>query len=553
MTGNVQDPRDIDIENSRYAEDAGDVDSDRVSGGDVSGLLAPVRAALTAGSAVVLPGPPPLTYVVAATTPAVVNTAKGRPVSQEVALWITGDVAWGALTDTLALDTTGIALARRLLLDEQVTLLVPLAADVSAADWLAPAVRDGYALLFGACWKPLQALCERFPLLYVSSANRTGYAPATHAAAARAMFGPHIPVLDADAWPPQADAGPRRASTTMLRLRRCLPTQTTPASGTAAGGTATGGVVIGGVVMDLVRRGAQDAVHLDTAAYLAELRRRYASGVMVPGSRGTLRTAEWDEADAATLDILYTDILMPSFPSQELVTRGELYAAATSDRLGTFVFDGPTLVGAMLGRIYPRSRVLLLGYLATRPTARGRGIGRMLLTDVLPRWRARAHPSLIVAEIEDPRFHHATSYGDPVARLRLYVRTGARLMPMPYFQPVLRPGLRRVADMLLICLDEAAPTVPTSVVGMFLDEYFGEREGPEVIAAEPDYQALRGSLRAHDEPGCGGGDTAIPLWPLDRLPDVPRFTPTAAAAVPVSRDSPTVPGGSAGRPGEWLG
>lgn len=558
MTGNVQDTR--DVEDGRCAEDAGDVGGGRVSGADVSGLLTPVCDALAAGSAIVLPGPPPLTYVVAATTPAAVNTAKGRPAGQEVAAWITGDVTWASLSGMLALDAAGVALARRLLVDEQVTLLVPLRADVPAADWLAPAVRDGYALLFGARWGPLRVLHERFPLLYVSSANRTGHAPAAHAAAARAMLGPHIPVLDADALPPQAgagaDAGPRRAATTMLRLRHRLPTQTTSAGETSAGGAAagggvSGGVVIGGWAVDLVRRGAQDAAHPDPAAYLAELRRRHAPGVVVPSGRGTLRTVEWSEVDAAMLDILYTDILVPSFPPQELVTPGELRAAAAGEGLGTLVFDGPTLVGAMLGGMYSRSRVLLLGYLATRPAARGNGIGRMLLTEVLPRWRARSHPSLIVAEIEDPRFHHATSYGDPVARLRLYARIGARLMPMPYFQPALRPGLHRVADMLLICLDEAASEVPASVVGTFLDEYFSECEGPGVIATEPDYQALRGSLRAQGEPD-RGGDTAIPLWPLDRFPDVPRFAATATA-VPVTRAVPAVPGGPAGRPGEQTG
>ncbi|CAO5234900.1 hypothetical protein [Frankia sp. AgKG'84/4] len=207
-------------------------------------VLRPVRDALAAGAAVVLPNPPPLTYLVVGTSPTAVNTAKGRPYDQEVALWITRDAQLGELAAALALDGEGMALARRLLVAERVTLLVPLRAGQAAPHWLAPSVRDAHALLFGARWAPLRPLVRGFTALYVSSANRTGRRPAARAAQARVMFGERIPVLDGDAWP---GAALRRGATTMLRLR---PDAT----------------------IEHVRPGAQDSAHADPAAYLAWLR-----------------------------------------------------------------------------------------------------------------------------------------------------------------------------------------------------------------------------------------------------------------------------------------
>lgn len=61
-------------------------------------LTQPAAAAeaLRAGSAVVFPNPYPLTSVVAATAPDVVNTAKGRPADQAVALWLVDDDPWSS-------------------------------------------------------------------------------------------------------------------------------------------------------------------------------------------------------------------------------------------------------------------------------------------------------------------------------------------------------------------------------------------------------------------------------------------------------------------------
>lgn len=206
------------------------------------------RAALRAGRAVVVPNPAPLTCVVAATLPHRVNEAKGRPSGQPVALWAHADPMLDALDAVTDLSPASAALARRLLRAERVTLLVPLRADRPRPSWLAPASRDGWAMLFGARWSPVLPVLDPFPLLYVSSANPTGFPPAPSPAAAVALFPPGTAVLDVA--PAAPDTGPRAATTT-LRLH--------------PDGR-----------LDLHREGAQDAGFPDRGAYLDHLRRLHA-------------------------------------------------------------------------------------------------------------------------------------------------------------------------------------------------------------------------------------------------------------------------------------
>ena len=204
-----------------------------------------VAQALTAGRAAIVPNPSPLTYVVTATNPQAVNTAKGRPIDQEVALWVHDETTWAGLIPSLDLTSSALRMAVALLRVELVTLLAPVCADTPPPAWAVPALRDGHLLLFGARWQPLAPLLARFPRLYVSSANRTGQAPAATASAAAAMFGPGIPVADADSL---RESDTPHTATTMLRI--------------APSGALTH-----------VRRGAQDQAHgADPDLYLERLR-----------------------------------------------------------------------------------------------------------------------------------------------------------------------------------------------------------------------------------------------------------------------------------------
>ncbi|ANW22595.1 hypothetical protein I3J09_28300 (plasmid) [Streptomyces clavuligerus] len=213
---------------------------------------AAVRRALDRGRAVVLPNPAPLTCVVAATGPAAVNTAKRRPAGQAVALWAHHPDTLDRLDGLLDLDRDTRRFARRLLGEELVTLLVPVHDHLSVPAWLAPATLSGWTLLFGARWQPLAPLLDPFPVLYVSSANRTGGQPAATPADAAAVFAPDAPVL-ADPTgpaPPSGPAAPGRRATTTVRLHP---------DGRA----------------ELHRHGAQDGSHPGPGRYLRHLHRSY--------------------------------------------------------------------------------------------------------------------------------------------------------------------------------------------------------------------------------------------------------------------------------------
>ncbi|MFE6054502.1 hypothetical protein ACFQ6N_27425 [Kitasatospora sp. NPDC056446] len=210
-----------------------------------------VRTALDRGRAVVLPNPAPLTCVVAATRPAAVNTAKRRPAGQAVALWAHHPATVGELTGLLDLGPAALRFAHRLLTEERVTLLAPLRGPRDVPPWLAPAAKDGWTLLFGARWEPLAPLLDDFPVLYVSSANRTGRPPAATPDEAAAVFAPDTPVL-ADPGGAAADPAVARRATTTVRLH--------PDGRTA-----------------LHRPGAQDHPHPGPDHYLAHLDRSYRS------------------------------------------------------------------------------------------------------------------------------------------------------------------------------------------------------------------------------------------------------------------------------------
>jgi L-threonylcarbamoyladenylate synthase len=207
-----------------------------------------VTRALEAGAAVLLPTPSPLPYVVAARTAERVNTTKGRPAGQAVALWVP-DLA--PVAPWIALAAARLPLLRRLLVDELVTVLVPARVAPDAPAWLEPSLRDGYLLLAGPSLPALGALHTGPRPLYVSSGNRTTQPPAATAEEAAAAFGPEVLVLDGDVL---RDAGVRHASSTMLRFGA-------------------------GAELEVVRHGVQDAAFADGEAYLKDLTDRLPAGI----------------------------------------------------------------------------------------------------------------------------------------------------------------------------------------------------------------------------------------------------------------------------------
>ena len=92
-------------------------------------------------------------------------------------------------------------------------MLAPVAP--APPEWLRPAVQDGQAFL-AAAWLPeLRGLLDPFDHIYMSSANRTGDAPALTSREAADQFGGEVVIVDGD---PFRAPGVDHGSTTMVQV-----------------------------------------------------------------------------------------------------------------------------------------------------------------------------------------------------------------------------------------------------------------------------------------------------------------------------------------------
>lgn len=202
--------------------------------------------------------------------------------------------------------------------------------------------------------------------------------------------------------------------------------------------------------------------------------------------RTVITITEMDGADADAIAEFYRCILAPHFQPDELETSENFTVGLKCG--GTRALVARTaegaIVGGAVGDWFSRSRVLLLSYLAVPAAGRGTGIGGQLMKAVTEVWGKRFSPSLFIMEVEDPRHYRAeANFGDPEARVRFYDRLGARVLPVPYFQPALGPtGCRVPHLMLMVFGGTAAPSgaqrVAGQIVEVFLTEYIEGCEGP---------------------------------------------------------------------------
>ncbi|MCE7082865.1 N-acetyltransferase [Streptomyces sp. ST2-7A] len=220
---------------------------------------------------------------------------------------------------------------------------------------------------------------------------------------------------------------------------------------------------------------------------------------------------------------VYEELLRPGFPPDELLLRSELDDALRqgSGVLAVALDEAGDPRGAAVGEWRAGSGVLLLSYLAVRGGQRSAGIGSRLMEHVGTHWQRSLSPRMTLAEVEHPMAHPASEHGDPVARLRFYWRRGARALDVPYVQPALRKGTRRVPDMLLLLLltSSGAPPhreedIDAETVLAFLRDHFVEAEGEEALedrALDAMWEAVRGRPR-------------VPLLDLADTDRLPRAT-----------------------------
>jgi hypothetical protein len=226
---------------------------------------------------------------------------------------------------------------------------------------------------------------------------------------------------------------------------------------------------------------------------------------MDPDRRPPVEFADSWQLTAAQLNSLYDEVLAPSFPADELIPREDLLPRLRqADGVCCRVAVDPdgTVVAGILADVFPSRRVLLLSYLAVRAGLRDRGLGTELAREAVPLWIARHRPVIALAEVEDPRHHLGTRYGDASARFRLYERIGGRVLPLPYLQPALAAGTKRVRNLLLTVFYTTAEAlrdpshVDSELLTGFLTEYFESCEG--AVAADPEFAALIAACRRPD-------------------------------------------------------
>lgn len=203
----------------------------------------------------------------------------------------------------------------------------------------------------------------------------------------------------------------------------------------------------------------------------------------------------------------YREILQPAFRAEELVPL-DRFVSSLLDHGGTAhglvaTDDEDRLVGGLIAEWYAPCRVALGSYVVVRPDLRGRGIGTTLLRSALEDLGRRLEPLLFLGEVEDPRQYHDQTYGDPVARLRLYSALGARILDAPYLQPSLTEGASRVRGLFLMAFPPSAIAGRTRLTDeqaraatCFIKAYFASSEGS--VGDDPDLRNLLAALSAPD-------------------------------------------------------
>ncbi|THV40151.1 GNAT family N-acetyltransferase [Glycomyces buryatensis] len=211
------------------------------------------------------------------------------------------------------------------------------------------------------------------------------------------------------------------------------------------------------------------------------------------------------EVEPPELAAVHRDLLTPNFPPHELGPESDLVTEVedgTASALASVDADG-NREGVAVGHWDAAHRVWLLSHLAVDPARRAGGVGGRLLDAVVERWAKSSRPCAVLAEVEHPAsVPGKPAWGDPRRRFEFYVRHGARVLNLPYFQPALGKKAERAYGMLLVVLHldrefqlTADRVSPVPVRG-FLEDYFRSSEG-----GLPDDPAGLALLASTERPG----------------------------------------------------
>lgn len=194
----------------------------------------------------------------------------------------------------------------------------------------------------------------------------------------------------------------------------------------------------------------------------------------------------------------YAAVLAPSFTDDELPP-WEQFEAEVSGSAVLVATAGGEIVAAAVSDTGGGEPVGLLSHLAVRPDQRGTGTGSAVFDRLRSLWSA-GDAAVVLGEVHDPRIWADAEDERPGARMRFYERHGARLLAVPWEQPELWPGGRRVPGMLLLVMGgrDQLDAVPSAWVATWMTEYYRSCEGIDASSGDPALDALLARVAAVD-------------------------------------------------------
>lgn len=156
--------------------------------------------------------------------------------------------------------------------------------------------------------------------------------------------------------------------------------------------------------------------------------------------------------------------------------------------------------GFAIVETYRASRCGLLTYIVVAPRARGHGAARFLLNKAREALQRDLNSPLraIFAEAHSPeRIPPNEDVMNPVERLVILRRLGARRVPIHYVQPELCPGGERSRNLLLMSFpitpSAEAEVLSAAVLRDFLEEFY-RALGVALPEDDPDFRAMMEEL-----------------------------------------------------------
>ena len=224
-----------------------------------------------------------------------------------------------------------------------------------------------------------------------------------------------------------------------------------------------------------------------------------------------------DIRDKRLLKAVYKDLYVPNFPIREEQEDPSVWKPLIwgvpqklSNPVLHILVGGCHLresyerkvAGVIFAEFYRGSECGLLTYLAVQPSSRQKGIGRFLLAEAIKKLKVDASSAggtlkAVFGEVHDPsKVPFSQDVINPLKRLSIISRLGAKLVPIRYIQPELKPGQGRSKCLLFIVfpMDDTPPkSLSAEIIRAFLHEFY-QAQGVEIPQNDSDFLNMSSQL-----------------------------------------------------------